>query len=319
MLQQTQVSTVIPYFKRFMQRFPNIDVLANSNLDEVLHLWTGLGYYARARNLHRTAQIINEQFQGEFPADIDGLITLPGIGRSTAGAILALSRGQVQPILDGNVKRVLTRYHGIREWPGNKKVEERLWCLARDKAPSTHIAEYTQAIMDLGAAICTRSRPACHCCPVATDCVANIENSQLLIPAIRKKKPLPVKEALFTIIENAHGEMLLVKRPPAGIWGGLWSFPECPKQTDVSAWIESEFGSEVTYLSKYDRLRHTFSHFHLDIIPIRAKLASETQYIKDKPEYCWYGSETLVEIGLAAPVKMLLGKMMAETTQEPQQ
>jgi len=312
MLQQTQVRTVIPYYERFMQRFPYIDTLANSDLDEVLHLWTGLGYYARARNLHRTAQIIDEQFQGKFPEDIDSLMALPGIGRSTAGAILALSLGQVHPILDGNVKRVLTRYHGIREWPGNNKIEEQLWYLASEKIQGTHIAEYTQAIMDLGATICTRSNPACQHCPVSKNCVANMEDLQSLIPAKKKKKPLPVKEAYFTIIENTHGEMLLEKRPPAGIWGGLWSFPECPKQTDVSAWIESEFGSKVVHLSKDDMLRHTFSHFHLDIIPIRAKLASETQCIKDKPEYCWYGSETKVKIGLAAPVKKLLERAMLE-------
>ena len=306
MLQQTQVTTVIPYYLRFIRRFPDVHVLAGADIDDVLHLWSGLGYYARARNMHKAARIISGEYNDVFPVDIDALIALPGIGRSTAGAILALGRGQVHPILDGNVKRVLTRFHGIYGWPGDKNVEEKLWAVAAQQTPKKHVADYTQAIMDLGATICTRSRPACDRCPVAEECYAYRQGVQADLPTRKLKKSLPVRHAIFTIIENRRGEILLEKRPPAGIWGGLWSLPECPVHEDVPAWIKRQFGSTVNRLVELSPMRHTFSHFHLDIRPYQAKLKSVDVSIRDQGDICWYKPGLKHRLGLAAPVKKLL-------------
>jgi len=306
MLQQTQVKTVIPYYQRFMQQFPDVLMLANADMDEVLHLWSGLGYYARARNLYKTARIICKDFNGVLPNQIDKLTALPGIGRSTAGAILALSHGQVQPILDGNVKRVLSRYHGIQGWPGERNTEQALWKIAAQHTPKTKAAEYTQAIMDLGATVCKRSKPDCAICPVATECYACQEHMQAELPVRKKKSSLPVKQIVFTIIENKYGEVLLEKRPPAGIWGGLWSFPECAVDEDIAVWIEEKFGSTVSTLKPDERIRHTFSHFHLDILPYHAKLKSAGVAIKDQDCIFWYKPGKQAKLGLAAPVKKLL-------------
>lgn len=306
MLQQTQVKTVIPYYNRFMQQFPDVQVLANADLDEVLHCWSGLGYYARARNLHKTATIICKEFNGVFPVQIDQLMGLPGIGRSTAGAILALSHGQVQPILDGNVKRVLTRYHGIQGWPGERKTEQTLWEIAARHTPKTNVADYTQAIMDLGATVCKRTKPDCVLCPVATACYACQQELQSELPARKKKNSLPVKQIIFTIIENNNGEVLLEKRPPAGIWGGLWSFPECAVDENIAEWIKEKFGKTVSTLTANEQLRHTFSHFHLDILPYHAKLKSGDVAIRDQDRIIWYKPDNQAKLGLAAPVMKLL-------------
>lgn len=225
MLQQTQVNTVIPYYERFMQTFPTVRDLAQADIDEVLHLWTGLGYYARARNLHKSARIIHTDHNNRFPDDLESIVALPGIGRSTAGAILSLALNQVAPILDGNVKRVLARYHRVEGWPGNKKTEQKLWQLAESVTPDKEFAAYTQAIMDLGATVCTRSNPLCDQCPVNNGCEARETGTQEQYPGKKPKKTLPVKQTIFTIIENDKGEVLLEKRLPQGIWGGLWSFP----------------------------------------------------------------------------------------------
>jgi A/G-specific adenine glycosylase len=314
MLQQTQVKTVIPYYNRFMQQFPHVQVLANADLDEVLHLWSGLGYYARARNLHKTAKIICKDFNGVFPVQIDKLTALPGIGRSTAGAILALSHGQVQPILDGNVKRVLTRYHGIPGWPGERNTEQALWQIAAQHTPKTKVAGYTQAIMDLGATVCKRSKPDCALCPVATECYACQQQLQSEFPARKKKNSLPVKQIVFTIIENSYGEVLLEKRPPTGIWGGLWSFPECAVDEDIAVWIKEKFGGTVSVLKPNERLRHTFSHFHLDILPYHAKLKSGGMAIRDQDRLFWYKPDKQARVGLAAPVKKLLQSLSVVST-----
>lgn len=306
MLQQTQVKTVIPYFKRFMQRFPDVHALGRADINEVLHLWSGLGYYARGRNLHKAAGVICDKYAGVFPEDINLLIALPGIGRSTAGAILALSRQQPHPILDGNVKRVLSRYYGIAGRPGDRKLEDELWDIAARETPKKNVGVYTQAIMDLGATVCTRSRPGCDECPLSVGCYAREQGLQAEFPGRRKPKSLPVKEAVFAIIENSRGEVLLERRPPAGIWGGLWSFPECPQDMDVPSWVTREFGAGVTGLSEQRPLRHSFTHFHLHIRPFRGKLKTTGAGIRDHGEICWYSPLQPVTIGLAAPVKKLL-------------
>ncbi len=306
MLQQTQVKTVIPYYRQFMKQFPNLKRLAKADLDEVLHLWSGLGYYARARNLHKAAIQIMEVHKGRFPTDIEEVIQLPGIGRSTAGAILSLSKGQRHPILDGNVKRVLTRHRGINGWPGDKKVEDILWQLADELTPNQRVAEYTQAIMDLGATVCTRSRPACQDCPVMNDCFAYKHRQQTVLPSKRIRKTIPVKQAIFTIIKNHRGEILLKRRPPTGIWGGLWSLPECPMDEDIKKWIEQHFASKVTSVKEGPIMRHTFSHFHLDIQPVQVNISAKSIGIKDSGEIYWYKPEDKLSKGIATPVARLL-------------
>ena len=226
MIQKTQVVTVIPYFERFMKRFPDVHILADATLDDVLHHWTGLGYYARARNLHKSAKIITSKYQGSLPLSFDEIITLPGIGRSTAGAILSLSHSKRFPILDGNVKRVLTRYHGIKGWPGKKKVENKLWEIAELHTPTKSIKQYTQAIMDLGATVCTRRNPDCDLCPLMLSCFAKEKNKQHNFPEKKPRAAIPERDTIFAILENDCGEILLEQRPLNGIWGGLWCFPE---------------------------------------------------------------------------------------------
>ena len=311
MLQQTQVSTVIPYYQKFMQAFPDVHLLAAAETDQVLHLWTGLGYYARARNLHKAAEKICHEHAAEFPDTLEGLVALPGIGRSTAGAILSLSLNQSVPILDGNVKRVLTRYHAISGWPGNKKVEEKLWTLASAHTPELNAAEYTQAIMDLGATLCKRSRPSCELCPVSTGCEARAQNLQGELPEKKPKKTLPVKQTVFAIIENSEGEVLLEKRPPQGIWGGLWGFPECDVDEDLASWLDARRGYSTTLLHQEAVIRHTFSHFHLDITPVKLKLSGSSTRVEDKGAECWYKPDNQMKLGMAAPVKKLVDRLFS--------
>ncbi|MEX2524035.1 MAG: A/G-specific adenine glycosylase [Gammaproteobacteria bacterium] len=306
MLQQTQVQTVIPYYERFMTRFPHVRSLADAPLDDVLHLWTGLGYYARARNLHKAARIIRDEHNGCFPEDRAVLETLPGIGRSTAAAILALSHNRPHAILDGNVKRVLARYHAVPGWPGKKAVENRLWELARAYTPEREAAAYTQAIMDLGATVCTRTKPACEACPVAAGCEARRLGKQEAFPGRKPRNDKPVRHTCFAILEDSRGRILLQKRPPAGVWGGLWSFPECSPDDDVEAWIKQAFGSTVCGLRREDGLRHTFSHFHLDITPVRAVLAETPAAVRDQSDIRWVHPADELTIGTAAPVKKLI-------------
>ncbi len=301
MLQQTQVSTVIPYYQRFMQSFPDVHSLATAPLDDVLHFWTGLGYYARARNLHKAATIVTNDYAGTFPDDIEALVGLPGIGRSTAGAILALSAGQRQPILDGNVKRVLCRYHAIAGWPGKKSVENRLWELAETYTPTKQVTDYTQAIMDLGATVCTRSRPACEACPVAKGCQARRTQTQDVFPERKPKKNLPVRDTVFVIVENEHGEVLLQQRPPTGIWGGLWSFPEFDMRDDIAKCLAQRLGLSVLTLTELPGIKHTFSHFQLLIKPVLVK-ANVTLQLNDATDVCWMLPGSEEKIGFPAPV-----------------
>jgi A/G-specific adenine glycosylase len=306
MLQQTQVATVIPYFNTFIKKFPDCKSLANAHLDQVLHCWTGLGYYARARNLHRAARIIVEKHGGIFPEDFDEVIALPGIGRSTAGAILALACGQRYAILDGNVKRVLCRYHAVSGWPGSPDTGKKLWQLAEQHTPYKNIARYTQAIMDLGATVCTRRNPSCAGCPVNKDCYANRCSSQNEFPEPGPGKSIPVRKTVFAILENHLGQILLEHRPPAGIWGGLWSFPECSIEEDVKSWIRRQLGYSVKKLEYRPGMRHSFSHFHLEIMPVHARVTVRAGRVSDAERYQWYHPSGKQNLGMAMPVKKIL-------------
>ncbi|MGE5624666.1 MAG: A/G-specific adenine glycosylase [Bacillota bacterium] len=304
MLQQTQVAAVVPYYRRFLERFPDVHALADAPLDEVLHLWTGLGYYARARNLQKAAQAVRDRHDGRFPRDFEAVAALPGIGRSTAGAILALSSGQRHPILDGNVKRVLARHGAVQGWPGEKKVEAKLWALAESLTPEQRVADYTQAIMDLGATVCTRSRPRCGECPVSADCRAHALGREARYPAARPKKTLPVKRTRMLLVRQ-EDTVLLERRPPAGLWGGLWGFPEIAHDADPFAWCRARFGATPRVVRSWPRLRHSFSHFHLDIEPVELSLPAAAA-VQDAGDSRWQTVGALPRLGLAAPVKRLL-------------
>jgi A/G-specific adenine glycosylase len=307
MLQQTQVSTVIPYFQRFMASFPTIETLAKAPQDQVLHHWTGLGYYARARNLHKTAQAIINEFDGILPDTIEQLETLPGIGRSTAGAIRAIAFQKPASILDGNVKRVLARYHAIDGWPGLTAVSHQLWALAEQHTPSDRVADYTQAIMDLGATLCTRTKPRCQECPLSNGCQAFKANNPTSYPGKKPRKEQPVRECLFLIIKNPEGDILLEQRPASGLWGGLWVFPQCEKENDITIAC-NQLSCQIEDWQLLPKKRHTFSHFHLDYRPvlINAKLTSS---IMDSPGIVWYNPNLPLEIGTAQPVKQLLQQL----------
>lgn len=309
MLQQTQVATVIPYYQRFMHRFPDLPALADAPIDEVLGLWSGLGYYARARNLHRAAQIAKDQHNGELPTTWEALLRLPGIGRSTAGAILALALGQRYPILDGNVKRILTRQTATRGWPGQARVEKALWQQAEARLPAARLADYTQALMDLGATICTRTRPDCPHCPVSATCQAYAQGNPGAYPQPRPRKPLPLRATRILILYNPQGEVLLERRPPAGIWGGLWSFPECPPETDATLWCRRHLGRPIEPAETWPVLRHTFSHFALDIHPVVARSPKAGNQIRESGDRAWYKMGTAGRQGIPAPTLRLLEQL----------
>jgi A/G-specific adenine glycosylase len=307
MLQQTQVATVIPYFERFMTRFPDIHSLADASQDEVLHLWTGLGYYARARNLHKAAQIIRDDYNDQFPEEFDPVLDLPGIGRSTAGAILAQALGKRHVILDGNVKRVLTRLYAIEGWPGKKAIENQLWELAAELTPEHQLTDYTQAIMDLGATACAR-KANCPACPVIDLCAAHQQDEVALYPTPKKRKVLPVKATHMLILQNELGEVLLQQRPPSGIWGGLWSLPEYPDNTEknIPQWCEQQLGLIIDNVETLPVFRHTFSHFHLDITPVTSQVKSPANHVMEADNRVWYNTQQPESLGLPAPVVKIL-------------
>lgn len=334
MLQQTQVVTVIPYYERFMQRFPNVQSLAQAPIDEVLHLWTGLGYYARARNLHRAAQMIVAEHDGEFPRTLEAVQALPGIGRSTAGAILALSQAQRHPILDGNVKRVLTRYFSIAGFPGEQKIERELWRLAEACTPQQRVGNYTQAIMDLGATLCVRSRPRCPSCPLAAHCVARAQGTQSVLPTPKPKKSRPQRVAYVVIVTNEQGAVLLERRPPAGIWGGLWTFPQFDERTAAMEWsmefrreesegarptrrgagidlsaahVDSGPDAAVDSLPAY---HHSFTHFELTLHPLVVRVVQQQGVgVADGERHLWYDPQRPAAIGLAKPAVDLIKQL----------
>lgn len=317
MLQQTQVKTVIPYFHRFMSRFPDVEQLADAPLDEVMHLWTGLGYYARARNLYKTAQIIAEKYRGEFPDNIDELMGLPGIGRSTAGAILAMAFHQSQPIADGNVKRVLARVHAVAETPTSSAFVKKIWKLAEQYTPEENVAAYTQAIMDLGATVCLRNKPLCAQCPVAKLCQANLQNRVFDYPSKRKKLNRPTKSTIFAILQSKQGEILLEQRPPNGVWGGLWSFPEYSGANDkLDQWITEHLGMTVTDIHYGEQLQHAFSHFDLKITPAYARVTGKCDRVGENLRYRWLLPSSNFRLGLAQPVKRLLNNLNTEQSQQ---
>ena len=311
MLQQTQVVTVIPYFQRFIQQFPTIVDLANAPIDDVLHLWTGLGYYARARNLHKAAQIVTNQFAGVFPTCFDDVIALPGIGRSTAGAILSLSQQQHFAILDGNVKRVLARYYAVTGWTGNKAVENQLWQYSINVTPKKDVDKFNQAMMDIGAMICTRSKPKCSLCPLHDNCIAFKTNDWQSFPTKKPKQTIPTKTAYFLILQE-NRSIWLEKRPTVGIWGGLYCFPQFNDMESLTAWLVKR-KITTTKLNQLISVKHTFSHFHLDIVPISAQIIADRACLDD--EGCWYQLDHPAKIGLATPVNNLLQQLAIEIAQ----
>lgn len=305
MLQQTQVATVIPYYERFTSRFPDIQALAAAEADDVLHHWSGLGYYARARNLHKAAKMLVADFSGTLPADLEALESLPGIGRSTAGAILSTALGGRAAILDGNVKRVLARFHAVEGWPGKSAVASRLWELAESHTPDTRVADYTQGIMDLGATLCTRSKPDCHRCPLADDCAALALGQQGDFPGRKPRKVKPTRTTSFVIAHTPKGELLLERRRPSGIWGGLWCFPEVDDDAGAIRYCEETLAVDVARTMALPTLRHSFSHYHLEISPLLLTLSKTPALIREGQELRCWPSENAPAVGLAAPVKRL--------------
>ena len=311
MLQQTQVATVIPYYLRFMESFPDAITLADAELDDVLHHWSGLGYYARARNLHEAAKIIQDRFEGKFPTSFDDVVALPGIGRSTAGAILSLSRGERYPILDGNVKRVLARYHAVEGWPGKTTVSRILWMHAGRHMPTDDVAAYTQAMMDLGSTVCTRTRPRCSDCPLADNCKAHLSGRVAELPTRREKQAKPRKKTQMILV-RANAAVYLERRPPSGIWGGLWSFPELDSQEDVSSWCEQELQATPLDLQQWQTVRHSFTHFDLDIVPTAVRVENLSRTVAENDDRIWYEFASPQQLGLAAPVAELIEQLKAE-------
>lgn len=309
MLQQTQVVTVIPYYLHFMEAYPDVVSLANAPIDQVLRLWSGLGYYARARNLYKAACEIRDAHGGEFPQAFEDIVALPGVGRSTAGAIVALSRGERRAILDGNAKRVLARYHAIEGWPGSSSVERALWQVAEAHTPATKVAEYTQAIMDLGATVCTRSRPACTACPLAGDCIARATHRVDSIPGRRPKKDKPMRQT-HMVLALCNGNVYLERRPPSGIWGGLLSLPELEHDDQLAGWCEQRLDAELLEIERWTPLRHSFTHFDLDIQPVAVRVARHSRTLADdEDDGVWLDCMADMPFGIAAPVKKLIDRL----------
>ncbi|MDO6461962.1 A/G-specific adenine glycosylase [Granulosicoccaceae sp. 1_MG-2023] len=305
MLQQTQVATVIPYFERFMASFPDVQALAAAPQDEVLAHWSGLGYYARARNLHKAANMLVDEFGGQFPGDLQALQSLPGIGRSTAGAIMSLGFGQHAAILDGNVKRVLARCFAVAGWPGQKRVHDALWALTESLTPKSRTGNFNQAMMDLGAMICTRSSPACHDCPLSHGCLAREQGNWQDYPGKKPKKTLPVRETIMLIAFDEAGRVLLRRRPPEGLWGGLWSLPQIGARQALDEALRDEGLERLAEPEDFARFRHTFSHFHLDITALAVAVREDGRTALEGTGRVWYNVGTEPG-GMAAPVAKLL-------------
>ena len=309
MLQQTQVAVVIPYFERFMERFPSVLGLADAPLDAVLASWSGLGYYARARNLHRAATEVRNRHQGRVPETIEALLSLPGIGRSTAGAILSLACGQRHPILDGNVKRVLARHFGVAGWPGQAAVLAKLWELAERCTPHECAGAYNQGMMDLGATVCTRSSPACERCPVAEGCTALEQRTWRELPAPRPAKRLPTRATLMLAVIDRDGRILMERRPPVGVWGGLWSLPETAVDRSPSDWCYSRLAVAPTQVDLLPSRRHTFSHYHLDIGLVRIRIPAAPNAVAAREDALWLTLDAALAAGPPAPVRKILETM----------
>jgi len=315
MLQQTQVATVIPYYERFLERFPDVQALAAAAQEDVMPYWAGLGYYARARNLHRCAQEVARDWNGRFPPSAEQIATLPGIGRSTAAAIAAFSYGERSPIMDGNVKRVFTRHFGIEGDPSRREVEQRLWALAEaqvEAAPGLDMAAYTQGLMDLGATVCTRGKPACGACPVAATCVARRDGRQAELPAPKARKAIPERQTAMLVLQHG-GAVLLQQRPSPGIWGGLWSLPEFDPGQDPGD-ASRALGLEPEGRHELAAFAHTFTHYRLHVrpwyVPVRAAGLRDAG-----PPQRWVPAAELPRVALPAPVKKLLLGLMDAAAQ----
>jgi A/G-specific adenine glycosylase len=311
MLQQTQVGPVIPYYERFLGRFPDVRALARAPLDEVLRLWSGLGYYARARNLHAAARLVARERGGRFPCTAAELRSLPGVGRSTAAAVAAFAFGERAAILDGNVKRVLARCFGVEGFPGERAVEARLWSLAESLLPRRSIAVYTQALMDLGATVCTRARPACARCPVAAGCVARRDGRVARLPAPRPRKRLPLRRATWLVLLH-RGSVLLERRPASGVWGGLWSFPELPQErsgtAEARAFCRRTLGSEIGAVQRLPVIEHGFTHFRLQARPLGCSVLALAPRA-ESPGRIWLDAGDAARAAVPTPVRRLLGEL----------
>jgi A/G-specific adenine glycosylase len=292
MLQQTQVAAVIGYYAKFMQRFPNIHELAAATQEEVLQSWSGLGYYSRARNLHNAAQKIIDEFNSEFPQNFDDILNLPGIGKSTAAAISTFALNAPQPILDGNVKRVFARHFNISGWPSSPKIEQQLWQIATRENPQNEAIAYTQGLMDLGATLCTRTKPKCATCPVNTGCQAYANNKVHLLPTPKPRKVIPEKNTTMLVFMNGD-EVMLEKRPPVGIWGGLWSFPEV-NSDDI----------HLQNASPLAKLTHTFTHFKLHIQPQLVHTSKKLQL--SEPRTIWLSLDDAIGAAIPTPIRKIL-------------
>lgn len=310
MLQQTQVNTVIPYYERFMLQFPDLPTLAKANIDSVLHAWAGLGYYSRARNLHKAALMVMHDLDGQFPDSLEGLQALPGIGRSTAGAILSIAYQQRATIMDGNVKRVLARYLGVTDPVNEKTTENKLWDIATDLTPKKRSADYTQAIMDLGATLCTRSKPDCTRCPLSTTCRAYADGMTTLLPIKKATREIPTRTATFVILQNGS-HIFMQKRPPHGIWGGLWSLPEIsgtPDKKQIRSLCQSTLHSDAPTFKALTPFRHTFSHYHLEIHPILITVTAPAK-VMECADQIWYNLDEPQAIGLPKPIQLIMRKL----------
>ena len=310
MLQQTRVETVVDYFARFVDALPTLPDLAAAPEDQVLALWSGLGYYRRARFLHRAARICMQQHGGELPRDFAALAALPGIGRSTAGAILAQAHGLRFPILDGNVKRVLTRRHGIHGHPGQSALEKQLWALAEAHTPEQRLADYTQAIMDLGATVCTRSSPRCGECPLAASCVALREGTTAELPTPRPSRAIPTRSTRMLLLRDTHGRVLLQRRGPTGVWSGLWSLPEVEDDAGAKAYARRH--AQFDTPRALDPFTHVFSHYRLDIQPLLFEARAPAKAIGDHADLRWCDRDQRDALGLPAPVRKLLDNLPEE-------
>lgn len=306
MLQQTQVAVVVPYFARFVDALPDVPALARASQDDVLALWSGLGYYARARNLHAAARRCMDLHGGDLPRDLDALQALPGIGRSTAGAILSQAWGDRAAILDGNVKRVLARLFGIEGWPGLPKVEKQLWAIAANLLPEARLADYTQAQMDFGATLCTRADPACAACPLREACVAHREGRTAELPHPKPGKPLPEREARMLLVEDDRGRVLLQRRPPTGVWAALWSLPEHADAAASRDWFDQHLAGDFARAEVLAPVLHGFTHYRLRILPMRIAGVRPRDAVGDNPGLRWASRAELQAIGLPAPVRRLL-------------
>ncbi len=311
MLQQTQVQTVIPYYLRFMERFPDLQTLAQASQDEVLAHWSGLGYYARGRNLHKTAQMVMNDFGGHFPDNFEDILKLPGIGRSTAGAILSIAYKKRFAILDGNVKRVLCRLDAVESWSGEKTTEAKLWQRADELTPQKRFDDYTQAIMDLGATLCTRSKPKCNQCPVQKNCQALQTDRVSRFPLSKPKKSKPTRHNWFLVARNRGGQVFLQKRPQQGIWGGLWSLPQFEDESTFQEMVNlhtKKVGKSDTAqqsdLLKWPEFKHTFSHYHLRLHPVQLERIDHLSL-----EGGWFSLPDALTLGLPAPIRRIVEQL----------